>query len=219
MPKTATLPRARRADAPSEVMGCGYLHKNRQHACHDRDLQAYALVYVIDGGGYYADQNTPAQRITAGDVLVLFPGLRHSYYLGDQPTWTEIWLTFRGRLFAELERDGLLDRARPVVHPGLDQELLAAFDRMHAEAGRDDWRLGPSLVAGAHQLIAEVMRGATSPASRWPIWPRAPAACWPRPSSGRCSWRRRRASWAWAMRPSASSSSAPWAVRRRSGAS
>ncbi len=142
----------------SEVLGAGYLDKVPGKGCHDRDLRAYALVYLLDGGGYYADITTPERRVGAGDMLVLFPGKRHSYYNGDQPSWTEIWLVFRGPVFAQLEEEGLLDRARPVVHPGLDPTLMADFDALHAALARGDWREESTWVARAHQLIADAMR-------------------------------------------------------------
>src|SRR4051812_43303575 len=107
----------------SEVVGCGYIDKVPGVGTWGRDLRAYALVYLLDGSGYYRDDTTPERRVSAGDVLVLFPGKKHSYYNGDQPAWTEVWLTFRGGIFHYLEEDGVLDRQRPVVHPGIDQGL------------------------------------------------------------------------------------------------
>lgn len=146
----------------SEVVVSGYLDKRLADGTgdgtRDRDLRAYALVFVLDGGGYYSDETTPQRRVSAGDVLVLFPGKRHSYGNGDQPAWTEIYLVFRGGVFERLEQDGLLDRSRPVVRPGLDQGLVDGFDRMHAAVSRADWREAPTLVAQTHWLCAEVMR-------------------------------------------------------------
>ncbi len=142
----------------SEIVGCGYLDKAKGTGTWDRDLGAHALVYLLDGGGYYRDDTTPERRIGAGDVLVLFPGKPHSYYSGDQPLWVEVWLVFRGGVFQQLEHEGVLDRDRPVVHPGLDQRLMDGFDSIHAGFGSGDVRDSPSLVARAHLLCAEVMR-------------------------------------------------------------
>jgi AraC-like DNA-binding protein/quercetin dioxygenase-like cupin family protein len=142
----------------SEVVTCGYLTKVQGHGTRDRDLRAYALVYLLDGGGYYSDETTPQRRVSAGDVLVLFPGKRHSYDNGDQPRWVEIYVVFRGGVFEQLEKDGLLSRERPVVRPGVDQALVDAFDGVHAAFTAGDWRSASSLVARTHLLCTEVVR-------------------------------------------------------------
>jgi len=148
----------RSATVRSEVVGCGYQSKAIGVGCWNRDLMAYALVYLLDGGGCYADENTPERRVTAGDVLVLFPGLRHSYYNPDQPSWTEVWLVFRGGLFAQLEEEGVLERTRPVLHPGLDPAVIEAFASLHGDSANQDWRDGPGLVARVHQLCTDIVR-------------------------------------------------------------
>jgi AraC-like DNA-binding protein len=142
----------------SELVGIGYLNKGPGSGVTGRDLKAYALVYLIDGGGYFSDETQPERAVRSGDVLVLFPGKRHSYFNGDQPTWTEIWLVCRGGIFSQLEREGVLDRSRPVLHPGLVPALLEAFDGVHATLANGDWRDGPGLVARAHHLCTEVVR-------------------------------------------------------------
>jgi len=144
--------------ARSEVVGCGYQSKARGVGCADRDLKAYALVYLLDGGGSFSDETTPERRVAAGDCLVLFPGKIHSYLNRDQPNWTEVWLVFRGGLFAQLESDGVLDRARPVLRPGLDQGLIDAFDAIHGISMRGDWREAHGLIARVHALCANVER-------------------------------------------------------------
>jgi AraC-like DNA-binding protein len=142
----------------SEVVGSGYLDKVVGAGTWDRDFRAYALVFILDGGGYYSDTTTPKRPVSAGDVLVLFPGKVHSYYNADQPSWTEIYLVLRGGIFEQLERDGVLDRNRPVVRPGLDKGLIEAFDEMHSALAVADWRETSALVARAHLLCTEVMR-------------------------------------------------------------
>ena len=82
----------------------------------------------------------------------------HSYLNRDQANWTEVWLVFRGGLFTQLENDGVLDRARPVLRPGLDQGLIEAFDAIHGISMRGDWREAHGLVAQVHALCTAVER-------------------------------------------------------------
>jgi hypothetical protein len=126
--------------------------------CVDRTLAGYALVYLVEGGGWYSDDANGRIAVTAGDALVLFPGKRHSYGPFGGPSWSERWLLFSGGLFERLEHDGLLDRSRPVWSPGVHPRLISMFDELIAErkaAGTNDSLV---LVAKTHLLISELDR-------------------------------------------------------------
>lgn len=121
-----------------------------------RVMHEYALVYLVEGGGRYEDE-AGERRVAAGDVIVVFPGMRHGYgRRSDDPLWSEAFIVFHGGVFAELERDGLIDRRRPVLSPGLDPSLVAAFDALIEEASSErplDARL---IVARVHLLLADI---------------------------------------------------------------
>jgi AraC-like DNA-binding protein len=126
-------------------------------AVYDRVLEDFAVVYLLEGGGFYRDDLNGDIELRSGDVITLFPDLAHSY--GNRPgqKWSEAWLVFQGDLFRQLEREGLLKRNRPVLSPGLDPSLVAAFDRLIREF---DQRVRPSdAVASAriHLLLADIV--------------------------------------------------------------
>jgi AraC-like DNA-binding protein len=122
-----------------------------------RVMDCHAIVYILGGGGFYADGRNGERQVTAGDLLVLFPGMVHSYgprHPGQ--AWSEAFLVFHGDCFAALERDGLLDRGRPVWSPGLVPPLVQAFDALiagHRDGAGGDQRL---TVARIHLLLAEM---------------------------------------------------------------
>ncbi|MCW8128754.1 MAG: helix-turn-helix transcriptional regulator [Planctomycetota bacterium] len=138
------------------LVGAGYIFdKGPPHEVRERTLKVYALVYVLDGGGWYAD--TRGERpLRAGDCLVLFPGLTHSYYRKDSPRWDECFLMFSGGVFEQLERDRLIARDRPVLSPGLKPPLVAAFDGVIQEFVRERLLDGAILAARVHLLLAEL---------------------------------------------------------------
>ncbi len=76
----------------------------------------YALVYLLDGGGQYADALGARMDVIPGDMIVVFPELAHTY--GPQPggTWSEFYIVFEGPLFDVWRAKGLLDPARPKLH-------------------------------------------------------------------------------------------------------
>ncbi len=150
----------------SAVFGAGWL-PDKDGWCTDRDWRAYALVYVTAGSGRYRDATGADRAINAGDLLVLFPGLVHSYGPDLDRTWTEVWIAFRGPVFAALEADGLIDRRRPVWPLGLDEGLIARFDALVAAVDRAGGTSDAMLVARLHHLLAELsaMDAARTPSS------------------------------------------------------
>lgn len=81
-----------------------------------RVLGRYALVYIVAGSGRYKDASGLSQPIIAGDFLLLFPSLGHSYGPGPREHWSEIWFIFEGPLFELWEKTGLLNSSSPVHH-------------------------------------------------------------------------------------------------------
>lgn len=81
-----------------------------------RVLGSYAVVYVLDGGGRYEDANGLRLTLRAGDLLVVFPDLPHTYGPGGAARWTELYLVFDGEVFDLWRATGLLDPAQPVRH-------------------------------------------------------------------------------------------------------
>ena len=144
-----------RPGAPGLAGGGYILDKKPQQEVRNRTLSLYALVYLLEGGGYYRDARGE-RRVREGDCLVLFPGLRHSYYRGDSPRWSEAFLMFSGGLFNALEADRLLDRSQPVLTPGFHPTWVDALYRLIGDfMGR---RLDDGMLAAArvHLLLAEL---------------------------------------------------------------
>ena len=138
------------------LTGGGWM-RGKQGYLAGRVMHEYALVYLVEGGGWY-DDDAGDQRVATGDVIVVFPGQRHGYgrRVGD-PHWSEGFVVFHGAVFEQLERDGLIDRRRPLLSPGLDPGLVAAFAVLIDEARSAhpvDARLS---VARLHLLLAEIV--------------------------------------------------------------
>lgn len=61
-----------------------------------RVLNEYQLVYIVEGSGYFSSQSCPSREISAGTMILLFPGEWHSYYPDRETGWKEYWVGFRG---------------------------------------------------------------------------------------------------------------------------
>jgi AraC-like DNA-binding protein len=79
-----------------------------------RILGAYALVLLLDGGGWFEDANVPRRRVSAGDLLTVFPDIPHRYGPEEGEPWSEIYITFLGPVFDLWRAEGLLRPAMAV---------------------------------------------------------------------------------------------------------
>ena len=81
-----------------------------------RRWNIYSLVYVVTGSGRYADQSGRHQRLTAGDLLLLFPRHGYAYQVDRHCRWGEIYVQFDGPVFDLWRRRQVLDPRRPILH-------------------------------------------------------------------------------------------------------
>lgn len=128
-----------------------------------RDLGAYAVVYLLAGGGYFADDRGLSVRVEPGDLLLLFPGVAHAYGPAAGDTWSEIYLVFDGPVFDLWLRSGVIDPARPVWHLEPIDEWAQAFDRVLAPVGAGtDMDAGAALtqVCRLQAVLAEALAAA-----------------------------------------------------------
>lgn len=138
------------------LVGAGPVHKQWDgQDMAERDYPDYALVLLTGGGGYYQDQGG-RRLVEAGQVIVVFPHLHHQYGPVPGGEWREIWLAFRGPLFASLEHQGLLDRGSPVLSPGAAPAISEAFRGLLRDFERPAGMSPALFVARLHLLIAEL---------------------------------------------------------------
>lgn len=84
-----------------------------------RVLRHFTLVLMVEGRGYYRDEQGVAEELIPGDVVLVFPGLAHAYGPLNGSEWTQIYFVFDGPQFALWREHGLLNRQRPVWRLGL----------------------------------------------------------------------------------------------------
>ncbi len=168
-------------DAPPTAMGrltgAGYIHR-KTGVLDWRVLGRYALVYILEGRGRFADAGGPTRAVEAGDLLLLFPELAHRYGPGDAGTWAEMHILFEGPAFDLARAGGALDSALPVcrlqpithwqarLEEAARAEGLVAITRLLAvlaeaaatRGGRSDAGRPPWLEAARRLLETELSR-------------------------------------------------------------
>ncbi|HLK55705.1 MAG TPA: AraC family transcriptional regulator [Chthonomonadaceae bacterium] len=100
-----------------------------------RVLGNYALVYLLEGSGFYEDGNGYQQKVGAGDLLILYPEIPHICEPSAGGNWNDFYVVFRGPAFDFWRKVGLLDPAQPIRHLQPIDSWLSRFQ----EAAQAAW--------------------------------------------------------------------------------
>ncbi len=115
----------------------------------------YALVFLLHGGGRYRDRRGADRRLSAGDLLVVFPEHPHQYGPEAGDDWDEVFIAFKGPAFEGWRANGLepvnpvWSLAEPRVWARRFFEILRMPHTSLAES--------TALSAAIHQLIADAL--------------------------------------------------------------
>lgn len=125
-----------------------------------RALGEFAIVYIVDGKGKYADAGGIKRNLVPGDIMILFPDIVHIYNPLPGTAWVCSYICFEGPVFDLWRRQGLLNPRKPVHHA----EPVATWSR-RLEAVLDGSRqagYAPSLleICRLQELLAEIVTGA-----------------------------------------------------------
>ncbi len=111
-----------------------------------RVLQFYQIIFISEGAGVFESEHTrEARTVDSGTLLILFPGVWHRYAPDSAVGWAEHWIECQGPIFDDAVRSGIVQPTQPILHTGLEPDLLRCFERCHALAGR-------SAIANQHLL-------------------------------------------------------------------
>jgi AraC-like DNA-binding protein len=112
----------------------------------------HGLLLLVRGAGVYRDGDGRRQAVRGGDLFLLFPGLRHDYGPDPGGLWEESFIDIDGDLPRMWERQGILDRRRPILSPPAEavlplRHLIAAIDDGSlADPHEAQWRLYGALL-------------------------------------------------------------------------
>jgi AraC-like DNA-binding protein len=102
-----------------------------------RALGDYGLIYIAGGQGKFRSEETGEMELTAGDLLVLFPGVRHRFRPNPETGWTEYWLLFNGHQPDRLFEHEILSPRSPIFHIGdgcpVESLFIEVLDALQAQ--------------------------------------------------------------------------------------
>ena len=99
----------------------------------------WAIVYLVAGTGNYHDARGTDIPLRAGDVILVFPEMAHSY--GPEPggIWNELYVCFRGPVFEAWREAEVFDVRNPAFHwkpPRVGLEILQPFFSQWNQPGK-----------------------------------------------------------------------------------
>lgn len=95
-----------------------------------RILQEFQVVYITAGRGYFECERMGSRRVTAGDMMMLFPGVRHAYRPSRETGWHEYWVGFSGEHAYRLWHNRLFSPEEAIHHIGVNQEIIADYEQI-----------------------------------------------------------------------------------------
>ncbi len=99
---------------PGEVTLAGTTAARREGSGpRQRVFGQYALVYLVEGEGFYRDEHGRGATIRPGDWILVFPEIAHSYGPVPGAVWHELYVCFRGAVFEAWRSSGTLSPAKP----------------------------------------------------------------------------------------------------------
>lgn len=92
-----------------------------------RVLDEFQLLFIINGTGTFESRHCPPTDISAGNVILLFPGEWHSYCSNPEIGWDEYWVGFDGLNMRNIMRSSFFSLTKPVFKIGIDDEFISYY--------------------------------------------------------------------------------------------
>jgi AraC-like DNA-binding protein len=121
-----------------------------------RTLNEYQVIYITKGSGSFETRGL-SLPVSAGSVMILFPGVRHVYKPDYEVGWTEYWVGFKGPYADNLQGQGFLSPDRPLYEIGLRNDILEAFTRILDLVRSQEPLYQPRASSAAIALVAEIL--------------------------------------------------------------
>lgn len=141
----------------------GYIHHS-QGVQSPRVYGNYALVYLLDGGGRYWDALNGGRTVQAGDAILVFPDIAHTYGPTTSQHWDEFFCVFDGPAFDLLRTQGLFNPNQPVLTANPISRWLPRLEAIASQP--PSWLASERLVqvSAFWQVLVDLLSSNASPA-------------------------------------------------------
>ena len=130
-----------------------------------RILDSWQLLYIYSGKGIFYAEDGKMQDINCGDMILLKPGVWHSYLPSRETGWEEYWIGFRGPVMDARNASDLLKK--DIYRVGVREDIVSLYndaiqiavqEKLSYQqylAGTVNMLLGFSIYYDANQSVSE----------------------------------------------------------------
>jgi AraC-like DNA-binding protein len=99
----------------------------------------FNIIYIASGSMiYYPDPKlTKSVVVSAGNILISLPGVRHRYHANPKTGVEEYWIKFDGYYARELQKNGIIPLKTSVIGADNHSSLYSLFQEIHSESTFD----------------------------------------------------------------------------------
>ena len=121
-----------------------------------RILSEFQMVYISSGEGVFNSGGVMYQ-VKPGSLMLLLPGIKHSYKPLIETGWHEYWVGFKGAYFSDLIEEGRFSPEQVFFEVGLSDSILSLFNLIFEEVRTQRPLYQMKACAAILSLIAEVL--------------------------------------------------------------
>ena len=118
-------------------------------------------MYISEGSGLFETDKMTA-RLSAGDALLLYPGLWHRFQPDRAVGWHEHWVGFSGETVERIFGEGFFSKNNPAVRIRGERSMLESFQQLfrHVHENRPALQ---QVMAGQTSIMLSLIYSSTQP--------------------------------------------------------
>lgn len=114
------------------ITDIGHFPRSENHFISRKNvLDQYIMIFCASGRGWIS-LNNRKQELTAGQLVLIPPGVSHEYKAGQTLPWNIYWFHFAGDQACEYAEMLGLDQQSPVMQIADVDELVRQFEKLYA---------------------------------------------------------------------------------------
>ena len=121
-----------------------------------RVLPEFQIIYIIRGEGFFKSKAVGKKQIKEGTILLLFPGVWHTYAPNFNTGWKEYWICFNGTQPQKFRQHKILSPANPVLEIGFNETLLQLYHQILELLNEEKIGYKEIIASLTYQIVAQV---------------------------------------------------------------
>jgi AraC-like DNA-binding protein len=121
-----------------------------------RILPIFQIVYITHGEGMF-NADGRSWQVKPGCIMLILPGMKHSYKPVYEKGWQEYWVGFKGDYFTRMLVEGIISPGHIFFEIGLRNELVTIYERIFEEIRTQPPLYQLKVCSGILTLLAEML--------------------------------------------------------------